>query len=107
MKTHTKKQIVYTTGKKHKNKYKEVIFLASYVLLIKKTETKEIVVYQYGPDESSMGEILFNKCNLGFQNVKSVEGDEKEFYFKRAAMKITMISAEGKGIFPDKTFFAS
>jgi hypothetical protein len=81
--------------------------LATYVLLVKEEETKDFVVYKFGPDENSLGKIKLNKSDEGCEELEKVPGSTTNFYYLRAASKLIRILRENDGAFPDRTSYAS
>lgn len=81
--------------------------MATYVLLIKKDENEETVTYYFGPDESNMGEIEYNKLKRELTEINPVQVANSKFYLTRAGWKLAMIIFQEDGVFPDRTIFAS
>lgn len=79
--------------------------MAVYVLMLKLEDTKEKVIYKFGPNENHMGIIEFNKFTKEFKILESVEGEavSSKAYERWAAEKIAKIMYRGDGIFPDRT----
>ena len=83
--------------------------MAVYILLLKDYEDDEKVIYKYGPNEDTMGKIEYNKkCNK-FIEIEPIikEGISNDFYIKRVAQKLALISVRENGIFPEKTSIES
>lgn len=106
--------------KKHMQKHKSIIIgqitymnnqggrtLATYVLLVKEEETKDFVVYKFGPDENSLGKIKLSKSDGECEEIEKVPGSTTNFYYLRAASKLIRILRENDSVFPDRTSYAS
>jgi len=74
-----------------------------------KTNMRMKVIYNYGPNEQIMGEIGFDKANKKILDIKSVNDSrmKNDFYFKRVAQKLVVISTKGENVFEDKIIIAS
>ncbi|MCZ1265811.1 hypothetical protein P4H27_05265 [Paenibacillus taichungensis] len=81
--------------------------MTTYVLLVKEEETRDFVVYKFGPDENSLGKIKLSKSDGECEEIEKVPGSTTNFYFLRAASKLIRILKENDGIFPDRTSYAS
>lgn len=81
--------------------------MATYVLLVKEEETKDFVVYKFGPDENSLGKIKLSKSDGECEEIEKVPGSTTNFYYLRAASKLIRILRENDGVFPDRTSYAS
>ncbi|MGE7945242.1 hypothetical protein [Lysinibacillus sp. NPDC093688] len=83
--------------------------MASYVLLLKKYEDDETVVYKFGPNEEIMGEIELNKVTRKFSELESLPDPNipAKFYFDRAAQRLAVCLVRESGVFPEKTAFES
>ncbi|GGJ30374.1 hypothetical protein [Paenibacillus hunanensis] len=82
--------------------------MSAYVLLFKELETKEKVIYCYGPNEQQLGKIEYNKITKTFQEIEGIQNfsqKESDHYLSYAAKKIASILRKGEE-FPDETFFA-
>lgn len=79
--------------------------MAVYVVLLKEYEDEEKVIYKYGPSEEVTGKIEYNKKANKFIELESIkeEGISNEFFFKRAAQKLSIIIVREKGNFPERT----
>lgn len=79
--------------------------MAVYVLLLKEYEDEEKVIYKYGPNEEITGKIEYNKKSNKIIEIEPIikEGISNDFYIKRAAQKLAVISVRANGIFPEKT----
>ncbi|MBD5135836.1 MAG: hypothetical protein HDT39_07725 [Lachnospiraceae bacterium] len=79
--------------------------MAVYVLMNKIEDNKEKVVYEFGPNENTMGIIEFNKIEKSFSVIKNVSDDTSinTAYERWAAEKIAKIMYRGNGEFPDVT----
>ena len=77
--------------------------MAVYVLLLKEYEDEEKLIYKYGPNEEILGKIQYDKKLDKIIEIKSIvkEGVSNEFYFRRAAQKIAVMSKMEDNIFPD------
>ncbi|MFF2094558.1 hypothetical protein [Paenibacillus sp. NPDC058174] len=81
--------------------------MATYVLLVKEEETKDFVVYSFGPDENSLGKIKLSISDGECEEIEKVPGSTANFYYLRAASKLIRILRENDGVFPDRTSYAS
>ncbi|WP_433922647.1 hypothetical protein [Paenibacillus taichungensis] len=81
--------------------------MTTYVLLVKEEETRDFVVYKFGPDENLLGKIKLSKSDGECEEIEKVPGSTTNFYFLRAASKLIRILKENDGIFPDRTSYAS
>jgi len=81
--------------------------MASFVLILKEYEDNEKVIYKFGPNETTLGKIQFDKHRNVFTELEPVPDPEmtSKFYFDRAAQKITKCVI--KGIFLDRMTFES
>lgn len=77
--------------------------MAVYVLLLKEYEDEEKVIYKYGPNEEILGKIQYDKKLDKIIEIKPIvkEGVSNEFYFRRAAQKIAVMSKMEGNIFPN------
>ncbi|MDE6568333.1 MAG: hypothetical protein K2K70_11460 [Lachnospiraceae bacterium] len=77
--------------------------MAVFVLMIKKEENEEKVVYKFGPNEEHMGIIEFDKVNRAFSIQKSVNDGiiSNKAYEGWAAEKIVKLMYKEGGEFPD------
>ena len=79
--------------------------MAIYVIMNKIEDDKKKVVYEFGPNEKTMGIIEFNKIEKSF-NVKKKVSDVASInmlYERCAAEKIAKIMYRENGEFPDVT----
>lgn len=76
--------------------------MAVYILMIKLEENEEKVVYKFGPNESHMGIIEFNKLKREFTIQASVNDGilSNKAYERWAAEKIAKLMYKEDGIFP-------
>jgi len=83
--------------------------MAVYVLLLKEYEDEEKVIYKYGPNEEITGKIEYNKKSNKLIEIEPIvkEGISNDFYVKRAAQKLAVISVREDGVFPEKTSIES
>lgn len=81
--------------------------MAIHVVLIKESEDENEVIYRFGPDESRLGKIKFNKKTKEGDYMMNVPNTETNFYYFRALYTLTKIAEQPDHIFPDRTFFAS
>ena len=83
--------------------------MAVYILLLRDYEDDEKVIYKYGPNEDAMGKIEYNKKYNKFIEIEPIikEGISNDFYIKRVAQKLALISVRENGIFPEKTSIES
>lgn len=83
--------------------------MAVYVLLLKEYEDEEKVIYKYGPNEEITGKIQYNKKSNKIIEIEPIikEGISNDFYVKRAAQKLAVISVRANGVFPEKTSIES
>ena len=79
--------------------------MAVYVLLLKEYEDEEKVIYKYGPNEEITGKIEYNKKSNKLFEIEPIikEGISNDFYVKRAAQKLAVISVRENGVFPERT----
>ncbi|MBD1373298.1 hypothetical protein IC620_13160 [Hazenella sp. IB182357] len=70
-----------------------------YVALIKEMEDAKKVIYQFGPNESCMGRIEFNKTKHEFYELDPVPGQEDDLYLKRAGISIIRYLKREHGTF--------
>lgn len=77
--------------------------MAVFVLMIKKEDNEEKVVYKFGPNEEHMGIIEFNKVNREFSIQESVNDGiiSNKAYERWAAEKIVKLMYKEGGEFPD------
>ena len=77
--------------------------MAVYVLLLKEYEDEEKVIYKYGPNEEILGKIQYDKKLDKIIEIKPIvkEGVSNEFYFRRSAQKIAVMSKMEGNIFPN------
>ncbi len=47
--------------------------MASYVLLLKEFESKDVVIYRFGPNENSMGKIELNKLTRKVSEIEAYQ----------------------------------
>lgn len=83
--------------------------MASFVLLLKEFEDEERVIYKFGPDENTMGKIELHKIKRKFTELLPVPDSNQspDFYFKRAAQKISVHFLRENGQFPNRSTFES
>jgi len=79
--------------------------MAFYVRIEKRSETDELVLYDYWSKEESRGTLQLSKLSGDVSPIKSISGDEQDHLFMRAAMKLRREWREGR--FPDSTEWAS
>jgi len=74
--------------------------MASFVLILKEYEDNEVVIYKFGPNETTLGKIQFDKIRNHFVELEPVPDSEmpSKFYFDRAAQKITKCVIKGEFI---------
>lgn len=79
--------------------------MAVYVKMIKKIDDDKKVVYQFGPNETQMGEIEFDKEEKSFKVLKQVNDSKisNKAYENWASEQIIKIMFKNKGLFPDVT----
>lgn len=79
--------------------------MAVYVLLLKEYEDEEKVIYKYGPNEEITGKIEYNKKSNKLFEIEPIikEGISNDFYVKRAAQKLAVISVRADSVFPERT----
>ncbi|KRV46075.1 MULTISPECIES: hypothetical protein [Bacillus] len=83
--------------------------MASYVLLLKEFESKDAVIYRFGPNENSMGKIELNKLTRKVSEIEAIpdENIPSKFYFDRAAQRLAVCLIREGGVFPERTAFES
>lgn len=80
--------------------------MAIFLIMNKIEDNKDKVVYEFGPNEKSMGVVEYNKIEDRF-SVKKKFGDSASLsmlYERCAAEKIAKIIRRENGEFPDVTF---
>lgn len=83
--------------------------MAVYILIVKEEEDDSAVVYRFGPNEETIGKLLYNKKSQTFSELEPVFCDNSkrsEFYFNRAAQKLAKAIIKDRE-YPDKTCWAS
>ena len=77
--------------------------MAVYILLSKEYEDEEKVIYKYGPNEEITGKIEYNKKSNKIIEIEPIvkDGIWNDFYVKRVAQKLAVISARENGVFPE------
>jgi len=82
--------------------------MAVYIIMLKEYEDENIVIYKYGPNENTTGKIGFDKKNRKILDIEEVEDNmSKDFYFKRAAQKLAIVSQQCKNGFEKRLIVAS
>ena len=79
--------------------------MATYILIQKVSEIDCEAVYDFGPDELTLGRLTVVKDSGTVEMVSPVPRDNPEFYFVRAKAKVLRHLKCGE--FPDQTCFAS
>lgn len=79
--------------------------MAFYIRIEKRSETAELVVYEYWSKESSRGTLQLSKASGDIAPLNGVSGDERGDLFMRAAMKLRREWKEGR--IPEITEWAS
>ncbi|MFP3727657.1 hypothetical protein U8V72_20960 [Priestia filamentosa] len=83
--------------------------MGAFVLLLKELEDEEKVLYKFGPNENSMGKIQLNKITRKFTEIEPISdlSISNEFYFDRAAQRLSICFIRENNVFPDRTTFES
>lgn len=80
-----------------------------YILILKVEEDDSKVIYSFGPNEETMGKLVYNKVKQTVSELEPVFADNSrrsETYFSRAAQKVVShIFKDGE--YPDRTCWAS
>ncbi len=79
--------------------------MAFYVLILKKQEDDDKVVYRFGPDEQNLGILKLSKKDGEIEEIIQVPVDNSSAFFTRAATKVYRHWKQGE--FPQKTMWAS
>lgn len=70
--------------------------MAFYVRIEKRSETAELVVYEYWSKEDLRGTLQLSKSSGEVSPLKRISGDERGDLFMRAAMKLRREWKEGR-----------
>lgn len=79
--------------------------MATYVLIRKVTDAGREAVYDFGPDEHTLGRLRVMKDSGEVELLRPAPVENPGFYFVRARVKV--LQHWGRGEFPDITCFAS
>lgn len=82
--------------------------MATYVMMVKKYEDEEKVVYQFGPDETRLGSVEIMKKTAQYKQLEPVPECQSTFYFNATVSKLLKYLKENPNKeFPGTTFYAS
>jgi hypothetical protein len=79
--------------------------MAFYVKIEKRSETEELVIYEYWSKEDLRGKLQLNKSSGEVFPLENIPGDEQGSLFMRAAMKLRREWKDGR--IPEVTEWAS
>ena len=83
--------------------------MAVFVLMLKEFEDEDRVVYLYGPNENSMGQIEYDKKSRVLNQISPINSQEfaDDFFFKRAATRLSRMIIRENQNFVDRTTIES
>ena len=83
--------------------------MAVFVLMLKEFEDEERVVYLYGPNENSMGQIEYDKKNRVINRISPISSQEydDDFFFRRAGTRLSKMIVRENQNFVDRTTIES
>lgn len=83
--------------------------MAVFVIMLKDYEDEERVVYNYGPNEETMGKIEYDKKNGVINQLSPINSDSypDDFFFKRAGRRLSRMIIKENNNFVERTTIES
>ncbi|NPC91552.1 hypothetical protein HOO54_04645 [Bacillus sp. WMMC1349] len=83
--------------------------MAVFIIMLKKFEDEQRVIYCYGPNEDIMGQIEYDKKNGVIHQLSPIDSEhyKDDFFFKRAGRRLARMIMNENNNFVERTTIES